>query len=146
PKAGSGRQNRYAGAVSLGFDSSGARLRRKVSGKTKQEVRDKLKALHADLDSGLCAPADYTVQATLNDWFAEGLSGRSARTVELYGQGVAPLAEKLGRRQPRTLNAADVRSAMAELSDRLSGRSLQIAHNCLARAIRHAEAADLVGR
>jgi hypothetical protein len=34
----------------------------------------------------------------------------------------------------------------AELSDRLSSRSLQIAHNCLVRAIRHAEAADLVGR
>jgi integrase len=139
-------KSRYVGAVSLGFDNSGARLRRKVSGKTKQEVRDKLKALHADLDSGLRAPGDYTVQAALDDWFAEGLSGRSARTVELYRQGVAPLADKLGRKQLRRLNAADVRSAMAELGDRLSSRSLQIAHNCLVRAIRHAEAADLVGR
>ena len=31
-------------------------------------------------------------------------------------------------------------------SEQLSTRSLQIAHNCLVRAIRHAEADDLVGR
>jgi hypothetical protein len=37
-------KNRYIGAVSTGFGPDGKCLRRKVSGKTKQEVRDKLKA------------------------------------------------------------------------------------------------------
>src|SRR5215469_7647899 len=92
-------KNRYFGAVSLGFDSKGTRVRRKVSGATKREVRDKLKELHAELDAGLRAPADYTVQAALDDWFADGLSGRSARTIKLYQDGVALLAEKLGGRQ-----------------------------------------------
>jgi hypothetical protein len=46
----------------------------------------------------------------------------------------------------RKLSAADVRSALSALSEQLSTRSLQIAHNCLARAIRHAEADDQVGR
>jgi len=32
------------------------------------------------------------------------------------------------------------------LSEQLSTRLLQIAHNCLVRAIRHAESNDLVGR
>ena len=41
-------KNRYIGAVSVGFGAGGKRVRRKVSGKTKQEVRDKLKALHAE--------------------------------------------------------------------------------------------------
>jgi hypothetical protein len=35
-------KNRYIGAVSVGFGAGGKRVRRKVSGKTKQEVRDKL--------------------------------------------------------------------------------------------------------
>ena len=38
-------KNRYVGAISLGFTPDGKRIRRKVSGKTKQEVRDKLKVL-----------------------------------------------------------------------------------------------------
>jgi hypothetical protein len=46
-------KNRYVGAVLVGFGPDGKRLRRKVTGTTKQEVRDKLRALHAELDVGL---------------------------------------------------------------------------------------------
>jgi integrase len=139
-------KNRYIGAVSVGFGPDGRRLRRKVSGKTKQEVRDKLKALHAELDFGLQPATGYTVQAAVDDWLEHGLSGRSARTIQLYRDGVRPLADRLGNRPLRKLSAADVRSALSGLSEQLSTRSLQIAHNCLVRAIRHAEADDLVGR
>jgi hypothetical protein len=41
------------GAVSLDYGPDGKRIRRKVSGKTKQEVRDKLKALHQELNAGV---------------------------------------------------------------------------------------------
>jgi integrase len=139
-------KNRYIGAVSLGFGPDGKRLRRKVSGKTKQDVRDKLKAIHAELDAGLQSSAGYTVRAAVDDWLEHGLSGRSQRTVQLYRDGVRPLTDRIGARPLRKLSAADVRSALAALSEQLSTRSLQIAHNCLIRAIRHAEADDLVGR
>ena len=45
--------NRYMAAISLGYGPDGKRIRREVSGKTKQEVRDKLKALHEELSAGL---------------------------------------------------------------------------------------------
>ena len=82
----------------------------------------------------------------MDAWLEHGLSGRSARTVQLYWDGVKPLMERLGARPLRKLTAADVRSALAGLSDHLSTRSMQIAHNCLVRAIRHAETDSLVGR
>ena len=125
-------------------------LGRKVSGKTKQEVREqvreKLKAIHAELNVGLQSSAGYTVRMAMDDWLEHGLSGRSARTVQLYRNGVKPLTDGLGVRPLRKLSAADVWSALGELSDQLSTRSLQIAHNRLVRAIRQAEADDLVGR
>ena len=37
-------KDRYVGAVSLGFSPSGARIRKKVTGRTKTEVRDKLRS------------------------------------------------------------------------------------------------------
>ncbi len=129
-------KNRCIGAVSLGFGPDGKRLRRKVSGKTKQEVWDKLKALHAELDAGLQTSAGYTVQAAADAWLGHGLSGRSTRTVQLYRDGVRPLTDRLGARPLRKLSAADVRSALADLSGQLSSRSPQIAHNSLVRAIR----------
>jgi hypothetical protein len=139
-------KNRYIGAVSLDFGQDGRRLRRKVFGKTKQEVRDKLKAIYAELNVGLQSSAGYTVRAAVDDWLEHRLSGRSTRTVQLYRDGVRPLTDRIGARPLRKLSAADVRSALAVLSEQLSTRSLQIAHNCLVRAIRHAESNDLVGR
>jgi hypothetical protein len=68
-------KNRYVGAVSLGFGPDGKRVRRKVSGRTKQEVRDKLKALHAELDRGLRTSSTYTVRQAVSDWLKRGLPG-----------------------------------------------------------------------
>jgi len=74
-------KGRWYGSVSLGFDSGGKRLRRKVSGKTKTEVKDKLRELHSDLDAGVRTSASYTVDQAVADWMREGRDGRSARTL-----------------------------------------------------------------
>ena len=54
-------KNRYVGAVSLGFTPAGTRIRKKVTGRTKTEVRDKLKELHKQVESGLRPRRRYTV-------------------------------------------------------------------------------------
>jgi hypothetical protein len=46
-------RKRYIGAVDLGLSPAGTRIRKKVSGKTKVEVREKLRALHKEVDVGL---------------------------------------------------------------------------------------------
>jgi len=43
----------WVGAISLGWRPDGSRIRRKVAGRTKTEVRDKLKKLQAEADAGL---------------------------------------------------------------------------------------------
>lgn len=70
-------KNRYVGAVSLGFSPDGKRARRKVTGRTKAEVRDKLRELHQEVESGLKPKRSYTVSDALDDWLAQGLDGVS---------------------------------------------------------------------
>jgi hypothetical protein len=83
----------------------------------------------------------------LEDWLAHGVDGLSERTVKLYrGTIVKALNEELGRIRLTELTASDVQGALAALASRLSTRTVQIAHNVLVRAIRHAERDDLVGR
>src|SRR3984957_13273333 len=53
---------------------------------------------------------------------------------------------QIGKKPLRELTVKDVRIGLEALSDRLSTRYLQIAKASLARAIRYAEAHDLVGR
>ncbi len=135
----------WVAAVSLGY-KGGKRVRRKVTGRTKAEVRSKLRDLRRDLDSGVRSSATYTVGDALDDWLANGLSGRSDRTKELYRDTVKALREQLGEVTLGELTAGDVQETLDALAVRLSTRSLQITRLCLERAIRHAEVRNLVGR
>jgi len=119
-------KNRYVGAISVGFGPDGNRIRRKVTGKTKAEVRDKLKAAHNELDRGLHTSATYTVQHAVDDWLEGGLPGRSDRTRSIYHEALKPLLEHIGTRPLRELTARDVRRGL--------------------EALRYAKAHDLVGR
>jgi len=103
--------NYWVAAVSLGY-KAGKRVRRKVTGRTKTEVKAKLQDLRRDLDSGFRSSATYTVGAAPDDWLANGLSGRSDRTGELYRDTVKPLRERLGDVKLRELTAGDVQETL----------------------------------
>ena len=102
--------------------------------------------MHAELDRGLHTSATYTVRRAVDDWLEGGLPGRSERTRSIYREALIPLLERIGAKPLRELTARDVRRGLEALDDRLSTRYLQIARASLARAIRYAEAHDLVGR
>jgi hypothetical protein len=131
----------------MGFGPDGTRIGKKVRGKTKVEVRDKLRELHKELDIGLRPRRRYTVSDALEDWLAHGTDGLSARTMTLYrGTIVKALNEQLGGVRLTELTASDVQRALTAAAARSSTRTVQIAHNVLVRAIRQAERDDLVGR
>ena len=133
--------------MSLGFSPAGTRIRKKVTGRTKTEVRDKLRELHKQVEGGLRPRRRYTVGDALDDWLSGGLDGVSARTVTLYRGTIAKaLIAELGSVRLTELTASDVQGALAAIGARSSSRTVQIAHNVLVRAIRHAERDDLVGR
>jgi hypothetical protein len=109
-------------------------------------VKDKLKALHSELDAGVRTVQGYTVEAAVADWLAEGLPGRAAKTVEVYRDALRPALSVIGRIPLRDLTVQDVRTALAKMAVTHSTPTLQKAHNCLTRALRHAEGRDLVRR
>ena len=122
------------------------RIRRKVSGQTRTEVRDKLKELHSELDAGVRTAAGYTVEMAVTDWLAEGLPGRAAKTVEVYRDALGPVLAVIGRILLRDLTVQDVRAPWRRWRSPHSTPTLQKAHNCLTRALRHVEGQDLVRR
>jgi integrase len=137
---------RWRGVVSLGEAPDGKRLRRKVSGQSRADVKDKLRALHEELSEGLHTSHTYSVRQCVEDWLDGGLDGRAAKTVSTYREVLDPLVALIGSAKLRDLSARQVRAALAKLSADRSTRTLQIALNALRRAIKLAEANDLVGR
>jgi integrase len=141
-----GCPGRWRGVVSLGYGPDGKRVRKKVSGTTKAAVKDKLKDLHTDLDAGVRPVRGYTLGQAVTDWLASGLPGRAAKTIEVNQDSLKPVLARIGARPLQDLTAQDVRAALTAMADTHATRTVQKAHNCLTRAIRHAEAQDLVRR
>jgi integrase len=139
----------WRGELTLGYTGDGKRQRRKVSGKTKAAVVDKLRDLHTQLDKGVTPKAGYThytVRQAAQDWLAHGLDGRSPKTVTKNQNVLEPILTVIGARKLRDLTAADVRQALAAMAAGYSTAAVSMGHLALKRAIRHAEANDLVSR
>ncbi len=134
-------KGRWYGAVSFGYGPDGKTWRRhKVSGRTRAEVVEKLKQLQAERDSGVQPERAYTVQRAVDDWLAEGLDGRSAKTVRLNHDVLKLVTSVIGGIELRMLTAHDVRRALVHVAAGNSSRTVTLAHNALTRALRHAEA------
>jgi integrase len=135
--------------VTLGFTPGGKRDRRRIKGRTKTDVQDKLKALQAELGKGIIPKAGagaYTVRQAAEDWLREGLTGRAPKTVKKNENVLAPILTTIGGKKLRELTAADVSQALAAMAGEYSSAAVVMGHNALTRTIRHAESRDLVGR
>jgi len=141
-----GCEGRWRGVVSLGFGPDGKRIRKKVSGKTRTEVKDKLRELHGELDAGVRTTRGYTVEKAVTDWLDDGLPGRAQKTIDTNRDSLQPVLACIGNIPLRDLTAHDVRTALSTMTATYATRTIQKAHNCLTRAIRDAEARDLVRR
>ena len=141
-------RQRWIGVVTVGFDTRGKPRRRKVSAETKTEANEKLRALLREIDLGVdLSQGGITVEEVLKAWLAHGLNGRSESTLaqnrHLAESHIVPL---IGKKRLRDLRAHDVDRMLAARRHQLSTSTLQRVLSILRRAIRWAEARDLVGR
>jgi len=79
---------RWRGVVSLGYAADGKRIRKKVSGQTRTEVKDKLKALHSELDA---SGDHYRGRDHGPDLLAQAAAGSSRRSCQM-SSNTAPSA------------------------------------------------------
>lgn len=137
---------RWLGVVSLGFAGDGKRIRKKVYGRTRTIVKDKLRELHEELGEGIRPSPTYTVQHACDEWLRDGLDGRSPKTIRDAADVLKPILAVIGCMPLRELTAPDVRASLLKSAATRSTRTVEISRNCLVRAIQHAETNDRVRR
>jgi hypothetical protein len=128
----------WRGEVSLGYTEGGKRNRRKVSGTTKAAVVDKLRELHKELDQGIVPKtgyANHTVRQAAEDWLANGLDGRAAKTIKKNQNVLEPILKVIGPRRLRELTAGDVRQALPKMAADYPSAAVTMGHLALKRAI-----------
>src|SRR5215210_9314719 len=123
--------------------------RRYVSGKTKTEVRTKLRKLLADRDEGIAyASENLTVGAYLLRWLEAMKGSVRERTWERHEQVVRlHLEPTIGGVRLDKLNALQVQSVYGRKLDAgLSPRSVEIIHATLHKALKQAVGWTLIPR
>jgi len=90
--------------------------------------------------------ASYTVEQAVADWLKEGRDGRAPSTVRRDERILRPVLASIGDIPLHALRTHDVRRALSELAASRSSATVALMHNCLVRAIRHAESGDHVRR
>ena len=76
----------------------------------------------AQLNDGVVTNAAYTVAHAIKDWLADGLAGRTPKTVSTQREVLEPPIGIIGAVPLRELPAATVRSALKELAARDAAR------------------------
>ncbi|MEV5165232.1 site-specific integrase [Streptomyces werraensis] len=140
-------KKRYVGAVSLGYAPNGKRRRPKVYGRTKTEVRQKIRDLKKEVQTGVKSPANYTVANAVNDWLERGLKGRDEKTVSknrtMANKHLIPF---IGKAKLKDLSADDVDDWLDDRAEVLATRSLRDLLAILRRSIAHAQRRDKAAR
>ncbi|TDD03611.1 site-specific integrase [Nonomuraea diastatica] len=137
----------FTGAISLGFGPDGKRQRLKRKAKTKTAVKDKSIKAVKDLEAGITASETYTVRDAVNDWLSKGLKGRSENTVtKLRILAETHVIPGLGKIKLQQLRADHVDEWLDQLAGELATTTLREIHSVLKRAIRQAQARDMVLR
>ncbi|WP_298457882.1 tyrosine recombinase XerC [uncultured Cellulomonas sp.] len=141
-------RQRWVGLVSLGYWPNGKRRVKWISGRTKTEVRAKLRDAQRVQDAGLAAERHaYTVREAVESWLDHGLVGRGDSTVaNRRSLAITHVLPELGARRLSALTAAEVETWLAGRAEVLSTDTVKRLLSILRMSIRRAEARDLVGR
>ena len=158
-------RKRWVGSVTLGYDEHDRQRRRAVTGKTKADVLDKLRAIQNASDEGIeLAPATLTVNRFLQQWVTDDLPGTiRATTLEQYRNVVRLyIIPVLGQERVRTLTPRHVAGMLRFLATEyerpgtddgtgkpirgVSPHTQRIARSVLRRALRHAQQQGIVTR
>ena len=140
----------WVGAVELGRDAqTGRRVRRKVSGATKTEVKDKLDELREEKHkSGTVARRDTTVERVIRDLLANPpRTWRSPVTIQVNTGHAERIIAAAGKTRMVRLTVADVERFLRKLADDGYSTSVIGATKRLgARAVRRAMRDGLAAR
>jgi integrase len=141
--------DRWRGAVSLGYNAHGRRVRKKVSGRTRAETVEKLRKLRQQVDTGIVPNDLLTVGAFLDRWLSVNVPGTVTESTEDdYNDTVRlHLRPALGNRRLTTLTVAELDKLWnIKREAGYSANSVRIMRTVLRRALGQAEREGIVAR
>ncbi|MGH8571644.1 MAG: helix-turn-helix domain-containing protein, partial [Gammaproteobacteria bacterium] len=138
----------WVGEIALGHSVSGRRLRRKVYGATKTEVREQLRKARKEIEAGVTTSATYTVADAVRKWMTSPAVKKLAPKTREKFRTLADnhLLPQIGKAKLRDLTADDVEEWLENRAEILTTRTLRELLPILRRSIVLAMRNELVAR
>jgi len=132
-------KGRWAAVIEVGRDPSGKRRRRKVTAKTKREALERLRALEAELETGVDPDGStVTVNLLLDRVINHAIdNGRQPKTIDGYRWAASHLRPRFGTTKARDVTALQIEAHLQHLVDNhnLSRSSVSRVLNVLRQAL-----------
>jgi integrase len=131
-------RDRWVGVLDVTEPGTAKRTRRKVSAKTKTELRNKLDTLRREIaDAGHAGPAAGTVASVVADWTSHLPSRiKDPTSVAIVRRHASRIIAELGKIPVKRLQARDVERLLATMAaEGLSTSTIRGCRSVLARAI-----------
>ena len=136
---------RWECSIMVGYGPDGKRLRKSFYGRTKTEVRQKLKQYQEDAEAGLKLDPDLFFSQWADIWLEGHRGNITATTYESYRYSMTHLKAWFGKMRLMDIKAADVENFLRDLSKQ--GKSDSLRSKCrgmLFQIMNKAEANDLI--
>lgn len=134
------RDGRWCAEVSLGVDASGRRRRKIVTGATKTEALERLRAIRLVGAPGDIAATRHTVETLAAEWLADVRARRRANTVRVYERALRlRILPRIGAMQLKAVKPATLVRLLEHLDDgQIGGSARDKVHVTLRRLFRFA--------
>jgi integrase len=143
-------RKRWEGRVTVRLDGDGKPIRKKVTGRTRAEVRKRMQEVTDAAEEGReTLSRTLTVGRFLDDWLDNVLPGTVSHATEAQYRQIARLyvVPHVGRKHLKTLQPRDVTLMLRSMAaDGLSTNSQRLARAVLRRSLRWAEVNGYVTR
>jgi integrase len=137
----------FIGKIRLGSRPDGSSIRPEVTGRTKTEVRAKLKQVRDDFDNGIELGDKYTVEEACRDFLQRGLRTQGAETVKRITDDVENnIIPGLGKAKLKRLTADDVDDFLDQFTEIHATSVIVRRLGTLRRIIRFAQRRNKVAR
>jgi integrase len=139
-------RNEWVGAISLGIDADGKRIRRVVYGKSQKVVQQKIDKLKARTGAELAASTTITFGAFAKDWFTREVEQNRRPTTQRYYKLLLDdyIEPQLGRKRLAEIAPADVERTVAIARERRSAAMAAKVRGAIGRILNRARRLGLI--
>ncbi len=110
-------KKKYSKQISVGYDSDGKRIRKRIYGDSKPELEQNIRKYWIETEK-VSNPSNAILSDYADKWLETYKSGKSPRTYQFYKDALSPIKKNLGDKKVTRITKSDCQSLINKYRDK----------------------------